>query len=66
MVEKLNYGWQTGGGYIEPTRERVCDKINEIVDAVNKQEQVIKMLIDGLECFAKGQQPMNTEIEIKG
>ena len=41
-------------------------KINEIVDAVNKQEQVIKILIDGLECFAKGQQLMNTEIEIKG
>lgn len=66
MIEKLNYGWQAGGGYVEPTRECMCDKINELVDVVNKQEQVIKILIDGLECFAKGQQPMNTEIEIKG
>lgn len=44
MVEKLNYGWQAGGGYIEPTRERVCDKINEIVDVVNElQTKVNKM-----------------------
>lgn len=35
MIEKLNYGWQAGGGYVEPTREVMCDKINELVDAVN-------------------------------
>ena len=35
MVEKLNYGWQAGGGYVEPTREVICDKINELIDTVN-------------------------------
>lgn len=38
MIKKLNYGWQSGGGYVEPTREVVCDKINELVDAVNNQQ----------------------------
>lgn len=36
MIEKLNYGWQAGGGYVEPTHEVMCDKINELVDAVNE------------------------------
>ena len=35
MIEKLNYGWQAGGGYTEPTCECVCNKINELVDYVN-------------------------------
>ena len=38
-------------------------KINELVEVVNKQEQAIKSLIDGLERFAKSQQEVNTEIE---
>lgn len=38
-------------------------KVNELVDVVNKQEQAIKSLIDGLERFAKSQQEVNTEIE---
>lgn len=41
---------------------KVINKINELVDAVNKQEQVIKILIDGLERLAKSQQELNTEI----
>lgn len=35
-IQKLNYGWQAGGGYVEPTHEVMCDKINALVDAVNE------------------------------
>ena len=40
----------------------VATKLNEVIDTVNKQEQVIKTLIDGLERFAKSQQEVNMEI----
>ena len=62
MIKKLNYGWQAGGGYTEPTREIVCDKINELVDTINRQERVIKTLLDGLERYAKEKQEANMEI----
>lgn len=35
MIGKLNYGWQAGGGYVEPTSDVICDKINELCDAIN-------------------------------
>lgn len=35
-IQKLNYGWQAGGGYVEPTHEVMCDKINALIDAVNE------------------------------
>lgn len=41
------------------------EAFNALVDTVNKQDKAIRLLINGLECFAKGQQLMNTEIEIK-
>lgn len=62
MIEKLNYGWQAGGGYAEPTREIVCDKVNELVDTINRQERVIRTLLDGLERYAKSKQEANMEI----
>lgn len=36
--------------------------VNQLVDAVNKQEEQIKLLIDALERLAKSQQEVNTEI----
>ena len=41
------------------------NKINELVDTVNKQERTIKLLIDGLEKFAQSQQETTLEIEYK-
>lgn len=66
MIEKLDRHIKTEENGVRiscpPTHADCIDKINELVDVVNKQEQVINMLIDGLERFAKSQQEVNMEI----
>lgn len=53
MIEKLNYGWQAGGGYVEPTREVICDKINELIDTVNELQLSIKPILEERESEIK-------------
>jgi uncharacterized protein YoxC len=66
MIEKLDRHIKTEENGVRiscpPTHADCIDKINELVDAVNKQEEQIKLLIDALERLAKSQQEMNTEI----
>lgn len=62
MIEKLNYGWQAGGGYAEPTRERVCDKINELVAAVNELTNCVGQL--GVE-FTNPTPPENVRPDVE-
>jgi uncharacterized protein YoxC len=64
MIEKLVIQKLTIAGkkYEYPDTTALVGKINELVDAVNKQEEQIKLLIDALERLAKSQQEMNTEI----
>lgn len=46
MIEKLEYGWQAGGGYTELTSESACDKINELVDAVNAIQESLQGVVN--------------------
>lgn len=67
MIEKIKNKTDTYCGQTLPvSQDTIINKINELVDVVNKQDKAIRLLINGLECFVKGQQLMNTEIEIKG
>lgn len=64
MIEKFTKD-EIESAWAEPVAgniQSIYGKINELIDVVNKQEQVIKMLIDGLERFAKSQQKVNMEI----
>ena len=64
MIEKFTKD-EIESAWAEPVAgniQSIYGKINELVDAVNKQEKQIKLLIDALERLAKSQQEVNTEI----
>ncbi len=47
MIKKIIYGWQSCGKnaeYKEPERYVVYDKINDLIDAINHHEDIIRQI----------------------
>ena len=71
MIEKLDLDKRHSFGTLdwlehwnEPSGAKLIEnKINELVDTINKQDEVIKLLIEALERLAESQQEFNLEIE---